>query len=83
MSRDDLVAAQKMLDRWPELVVRGGGAAAPLTDGESFACADEVADFARKLCASDQITMDSQVITEPTLDLVATLVNEGALAFED
>lgn len=35
---DHAAGAPALLVRWPELVVRGGGAGAPLTDGESFAC---------------------------------------------
>jgi 50S ribosomal protein L16 3-hydroxylase len=50
-------------------------------DGECFECADGAAAFARQICAEERVAIDPGA-PPATLELVATLFNEGALAFD-
>lgn len=52
-------------------------------DGESFACAEECAAFAERLCARDQVPLDPGLAeSDAALALIAALVNQGSVAFD-
>jgi 50S ribosomal protein L16 3-hydroxylase len=62
---------------------REGGSLWLFVDGEAFACEGALADFARNLCASDALQLDpAQAASEPVLDLLATLFNQGSVGFD-
>ena len=53
-------------------------------DGEAIECSGEVAVFAQTLCASPLVeTTLSIATTQPTRDLIWSLVNRGCIAFEE
>lgn len=51
-------------------------------NGECIPCADDTAEFARRICANDSVTVDPGAISAPTLELAVTLFNEGSVAFD-
>ena len=51
-------------------------------DGHSFACADETAAFAERLCAHDRVMLDPGATSEATQALIVELLNQGSVAFE-
>jgi 50S ribosomal protein L16 3-hydroxylase len=51
-------------------------------NGECFACTDETAAFARRICANERVTIEPAAATSATLELVVTLYNDGSLAFD-
>jgi 50S ribosomal protein L16 3-hydroxylase len=52
-------------------------------DGQCFPCADQAAAFAERLCAHDRVVVDPAMIgSEPTLELIAGLYNQGSVAFD-
>jgi 50S ribosomal protein L16 3-hydroxylase len=53
-------------------------------DGQCFECADETKVFAEQLCAQDRIKIESSLLQSDTaMTLIATLFNQGSLAFGD
>lgn len=62
---------------------QGADAVLLFVDGECFECAGEAAALAEQLCASDRFVVDRAVIAaEPAAELLATLCNQGSIAFE-
>jgi 50S ribosomal protein L16 3-hydroxylase len=52
-------------------------------DGESFECAQETAVLARSLCAQDEVPVDPELASAPSVvDLVTQLCNMGCIAFD-
>ncbi len=52
-------------------------------DGVCFECVGDVAGFAQDLCAHDNIVVDLALSkSEPAIELIATLLNQGSIAFE-
>lgn len=52
-------------------------------DGEGFECADDTAAFAERLCAQDSLEVDLKTAgSAPSLELIATLVDQGSVTFE-
>ncbi len=56
------------------------GAVLLFVDGQSFECADEIASLAKQICSRPQLTVDPAT---PGAALIARLINQGSLAFED
>lgn len=54
------------------------------TDGQSFDCTGETADLAMQLCATATLEADAALATSSSaVALLATLINQGSLAFDD
>ncbi|MEP7350509.1 MAG: cupin domain-containing protein [Sphingorhabdus sp.] len=52
-------------------------------DGACFECAAETAAFAENLCAQDRVMVDPAIAkSDSTMALIATLINQGSVAFE-
>ncbi|KRA79373.1 cupin domain-containing protein [Altererythrobacter sp. Root672] len=52
-------------------------------DGRCFDCAGETVVFAEQLAGQDQVTVGPNVAaSEPTVDLITTLLNQGSVAFD-
>jgi len=52
-------------------------------DGESFACADKAAELAAQLCAETSVEVARELTqSDPAMELLAALYNQGSLAFE-
>ncbi|CAN5381901.1 cupin domain-containing protein [soil metagenome] len=52
-------------------------------DGQCFACVDETASFAERICAQDHIVIDPGMAqSDVAMDLMATLFNQGSIAFD-
>ena len=64
--------------------VRGAeGAVLLFVDGECFDCGAEVATLAEQLCAQDRIAVDAKLVkSDAAMGLIATLFNQGSVAFE-
>jgi 50S ribosomal protein L16 3-hydroxylase len=63
-------------------VRQGGGAIALFVDGRSYGCTGQLATFAERLCASEQITtLDADAASETTLALIVDLLNRGSIEF--
>lgn len=50
-------------------------------DGQCFACTDDAAEFAQRVCAQAQLAVAPDV-SEATLELIAALFNEGSVGFD-
>jgi 50S ribosomal protein L16 3-hydroxylase len=62
---------------------QGADAVLLFVDGECFECAGEAAALAEQLCAGDRFVVDRAVMAaEPAAELLATLCNQGSIAFE-
>lgn len=62
---------------------QGANAVLLFVDGECFECAGAAAPIAEQLCASDRFVVDrSVIVAEPAAELIATLCNQGSIAFE-
>jgi 50S ribosomal protein L16 3-hydroxylase len=62
-------------------VRQDGDALLLFVDGHSFACVGETSALAEALCAQDRIAPGPS--SEPALALIAALINQGSLAFDD
>jgi 50S ribosomal protein L16 3-hydroxylase len=60
---------------------RGADSLLLFVDGECFECAEETAAFAEQVCANDRIAPDL-TRSDSTMTLIATLFNQGSVAFE-
>ncbi len=62
---------------------RDGGSVLLFVDGECFECADKAAELAKQLCSEPSLVVAPDLIqSDPAMDLVAALYNQGSLAFE-
>lgn len=53
-------------------------------DGACFDCAPDLVDLAERLCAQDHVALaPAMVQLSPAMDLVASLLDQGSIAFED
>lgn len=63
--------------------IRTGDAVVLFVDGRSFECSAETTALAAQLCAHDRIEIDSNLLeSDAALILIATLFNQGSLAFD-
>lgn len=61
----------------------GRNALTLFVDGQSFCCTQESAAFAQCLCAKDRFTVDPDIAQSDTASsLIATLINNGSVAFD-
>jgi 50S ribosomal protein L16 3-hydroxylase len=59
------------------------GALLLFVDGQTFACAGEMATFAEQLCARDEVTVDPDLrASDAAMTLITMLVEQGSVAFE-
>ena len=62
---------------------QSGGNVLLFVDGESFECADRAAQLAVQLCGETSVAVAAELIdSDPAMELVAALYNQGSLAFE-
>ncbi|MDT0506961.1 cupin domain-containing protein [Novosphingobium sp. MMS21-SN21R] len=61
---------------------QGDGALVLFADGQSFDCAGDTAVLAEQLCAGRSVTVDHPA-SEAVLTLIAALIDQGSLAFDD
>ncbi|WP_150293861.1 cupin domain-containing protein [Sphingobium estronivorans] len=83
----DLLTAQTPLCRNPasrfSFIRQGGQAVLLFVDGQSFECAGETALLAEALCAGERVHPTPDLTHSPAaLNLLAALVDQGSLAFE-
>ena len=64
--------------------VRQPGSVLLAVDGRCFECAGEAAAFAERLAGHDRVAaLGQEHAAKPVVDLVADLLNQGSIAFED
>ena len=62
---------------------QGNNAVSLFVDGQSYECPDEITAFAKQLCQQSRFTIDPDMSnSNAVMALVATLFNQGSLAFE-
>ncbi len=81
-----MLASGGALDRNPasrfSFVRQAAGGVLLFVDGDCFECADDVVAFAETLCAQDRIMIDPGLAgSQAAITLIATLFNQGSLAF--
>ena len=60
-----------------------GGSVLLFVDGECFECSGHAAELAKHLCGAPSVEVAADLIaSDPAMDLVAALYNQGSLAFE-
>lgn len=61
-----------------------GGSLLLFADGECFECAEDVAGFAERLCASESVAIGPALaLSEPASALILSLINQGSMAFAE
>jgi 50S ribosomal protein L16 3-hydroxylase len=83
-----LLARSKTINRNPAsrfaFIRQGGQALYLFVDGQSFDCTGEAAAIAEQICASPTLTVASHLAASaPVVALVAALVDQGSLAFDE
>lgn len=83
-----LVDQRESLSRNPasrfSFIRQDAGSVLLFVDGKSFPCSGDTVALAEQLCAQDHITIDPDLAdTLPAMALLAALVNQGSVSFED